>query len=160
MKEQIRDRIYESLIVLYVLFILWFCVLSRTETVYEVRPLGWSFQYMWNCWWMGYLFLQTIGNVLLYMPLGFLATRRFGTDKILRVSFTGIVVCIVIEAIQFITSCGTLDFDDMANNLVDVGLGYLCYRMEKTRKISVLAVSVVIAYIILGFRVVWLNSYR
>lgn len=109
---------------------------------------------------MGYLFLQTIGNVLLYMPLGFLATRRFGTDKILRVSFTGIVVCIVIEAIQFITSCGTLDFDDMVNNLVGVGLGYLCYRMEKTRKISVVAVSVVIAYIILGFRVVWLNSYR
>lgn len=160
MKLQVKNRIYEILIVLYVLFVLWLCVLSRTETVYEVRTLGWSFQIIWNCWWMGYLFLQTVGNVLLYIPLGFVSSCRFGIYKFKFVALISCVTCLEIEVLQFANSCGTLDFDDIVNNIVGAWLGYLAYKMMKTHKVSPVAIVIVSAYLMLGLRVVWLYNHR
>lgn len=160
MKIHDTNKMCDILITLYVLFILWFCVLSRTEAVHEVRYIGWSLWYMWNCWWMGYLFLQTIGNVLLYIQLGFLATYRFGEIRFKLVALRCCLTCMGIEGIQYLKGCGTLDFDNMINNLIGVGLGYLCYKMITIRRINVGVVCIVIAYSIIGLRIIWLNFYR
>lgn len=75
-------------ITLYILFILWVCAFSRIDMVYETRLPGWSYQYMWNYWWMSNLYLQTIGNVLLYMSMGYLFTQRLGLKRLQMVLFS------------------------------------------------------------------------
>lgn len=157
--KHIRILGYISLLV-YLIFVFWFCVFSRTETVYEVRQLGWSFYGMWNQWWQGFLYLQTIGNVLLYVPIGYLSTMAMRPRMVVKPIVIGSSVCSVVEIMQCVNSCGTLDYDDFINNIVGTVVGYLVYKGFIDKKCSKTLIILIGLYVILGLRVLYIGKIK
>lgn len=148
------------LLLAYILFVFWFCVFSRTETVYEIRQLGWSFYGMWNQWWQGYLYIQTIGNVLIYVPIGILSAVAMRPQIIIKSIIVGSIVCSMVEIMQYLNSCGTLDLDDFINNVLGTLVGYLVYRGIIDKKCSKLLIVIISLYVVLGLRVLHIGMTK
>ena len=68
-------------------------------------------------------------NILLFIPFGFLVPtiwrRRWTWWKIMLI---GLVASFCIEAVQLITRLGFADIDDLMNNTIGAGIGYLLYE--------------------------------
>lgn len=145
---------------LYVIFIIWLCILSRAKSIRTVNALGWSFHQLWNYWWTTALFPQVIGNVLLYIPVGaavaYLAKRNYiCISTIIGAGISGIV-----EITQYITARGTLDGDDFVNNVLGALLGGLFAKyifVQKDKRMLIFAIMIMGVYLVLLFRIIWLQ---
>ncbi|MGI5891528.1 MAG: VanZ family protein [Bacillota bacterium] len=70
-----------------------------------------------------------VGNILLFVPWGFLLPLIFKKSKSLRqVLLAGMIFVLCIEAMQFVTRLGSFDIDDLILNLVGVLIGYGIFR--------------------------------
>jgi glycopeptide antibiotics resistance protein len=75
-------------------------------------------------------FYNTLGSIILFLPLGFLLPSVFLNLKTFkRVIFLSLLLSTCIEGIQFITKLGVLDIDDIILNLGGAALGYSLFRM-------------------------------
>ncbi|WP_132054595.1 VanZ family protein [Pseudocnuella soli] len=79
---------------------------------------------------VGYTYLafrNIIGNILLFMPFGFLAPIVLPFVRSLKaiVLFTA-AFSLTAEMIQFVLKIGVFDIDDVIFNLIGGTLGYLC----------------------------------
>lgn len=78
---------------------------------------------------------QLVGNVLLFVPLGFLLPRLFaGCRRFSRTAIAGLVASVGIELVQFVllvtnTSHRKVDVDDVILNVAGACLGYLAWRL-------------------------------
>lgn len=79
--------------------------------------------------------LQILGNVMLFVPWGFLLPYMW---KRMRVFFhilsASILLTLSIEVMQFITRRGLFELDDLVHNTIGGILGYLIYLCFKTGK--------------------------
>ena len=160
MRKQEGKVIAKILLIAYIVFVFWFCVISRTETVYDIRALGWSFYGMWNHWWQGFLYFQTIGNVLMYLPFGFLISKIWEPKTMLIPFIAGIVLCGTVELLQFIGNCGTLDFDDVINNIAGTLIGFYLNQYSKKEKSVGAILGLTFPYVLLGVRVLIVGLNR
>jgi glycopeptide antibiotics resistance protein len=74
------------------------------------------------------VFLNLIGNVIGFMPFGFilpLISDRF--RKWYMVFLCGFLLTLLVESVQLITGIGIFDVDDMILNTMGALLGYLVY---------------------------------
>ena len=69
---------------------------------------------------------QVIGNILLFMPLGFFATYYTKIKKISSISFMSILISLTIEVVQKYIG-RSFDVDDIILNVVGGILGFLVY---------------------------------
>lgn len=77
-----------------------------------------------------YAYYNVIGNILLFMPLGFLIPMLFKTyDNFKKVMICGIVTSFAIEFIQYFTAMNLSDVDDIIFNTIGALLGLICYRL-------------------------------
>jgi glycopeptide antibiotics resistance protein len=75
-------------------------------------------------------FYNTLGSIILFLPLGFLLPSVFLNLKTFkRVIFLSLLLSTCIEEIQVITKLGVLDIDDIILNLGGAALGYSLFRM-------------------------------
>lgn len=75
-------------------------------------------------------FLQIFLNILFFVPLGFLLPfihKRFNT--LATVTVTGFLLSYGIETMQFITSRGVTEIDDIINNTLGTVAGYMVYTV-------------------------------
>lgn len=75
-----------------------------------------------------------IGNILAFMPLGFLVpivSKR--CRNVLAILLIAIILTAFIEATQYLTYVGTFDIDDMILNVVGGLFGYLVYQIIRPR---------------------------
>nr|WP_246208663.1 VanZ family protein [Anaerotalea alkaliphila] len=77
-------------------------------------------------------YMNIYGNMAAFMPLGLLlplvlpkAGRLSGT------LFSGLLVSVFIEAVQFICKVGSLDVDDVVLNVLGTLLGWMLYRIGR-----------------------------
>lgn len=71
---------------------------------------------------------ENLLNILLFVPLGFLLptmTKFF--RKFIVVTFFGFMASLAIETIQFFTSLGIFDIDDLLNNTLGAFVGYILF---------------------------------
>ena len=74
--------------------------------------------------WYGF-FLNTFGNVLAFMPLGFLLPYVVGRDfTMLQMILAGAVCSYGIEFVQLLTRTGSFDVDDIFLNTIGAMLGW------------------------------------
>lgn len=72
------------------------------------------------------------GNILCFLPMGFfLSLGRKGPG---RVFLEALGLILAIELVQYVTTLGYFDIDDIVSNLLGVGLGWLLYRLLRRRK--------------------------
>ena len=72
------------------------------------------------------------GNVIMFIPLGFLLPRVFLKCKSLpRVLFATAVIITAVELLQLFTLVGSCDIDDLILNVFGSGLGFGIHRYTK-----------------------------
>lgn len=80
-------------------------------------------------------FINLVGNVVMFMPLGyFLPTVSGKYRTLLCTLFAGAGLIIAVEILQLFTLLGSCDVDDLILNLCGVILGYFCWGPRGKRK--------------------------
>lgn len=70
-----------------------------------------------------------IGNVVMFIPLGWFLPRLFPCCRSLRRTFPiGFLIIACVELTQFFTLLGSLDFDDFMLNSIGVVLGFTLWQ--------------------------------
>ena len=102
------------------------------EIRYSLRPLG-SYIDLYNG-----MLAQNIMNILLFVPIGFLAGGSLKRKNILNAIEIGIVLSLFIELVQLLSRRGVCNIDDVIHNTVGCAIGFGCfvffYRL--TRRIA------------------------
>ena len=75
------------------------------------------------------------GNVIMFIPLGFLLPRAFPKlKKFFRCFFTAALIIILVELTQLFTLLGSCDIDDLILNMAGIVWGFILHKIIKTRK--------------------------
>lgn len=74
------------------------------------------------------VFINVIGNIILFIPLGYLL-KSFLKDKIICV-IIGFTIPLILELIQFFTKLGVFDLIDILLNLFGTIIGLILKRIE------------------------------
>lgn len=81
-----------------------------------------------SVWWAPWL--NTVGNVLLFIPLGALVARyRRGRRPLWWAGVVGLLTSLAIEATQYIAAVGYSDVDDLLCNTLGALLGAAIYAL-------------------------------
>lgn len=115
----------------YVSLLLYFTVsIWRSGTVYEYRLIP-----FWSYWaavqGVKGLAGEIIMNIVVFMPIGFLAGFAMKKALWLKVLVVGFVVSLTIELLQLMLKRGCFETDDLINNTLGCMMGYgvyLCAR--------------------------------
>ena len=69
--------------------------------------------------------INLVGNIVMFIPLGFLLPRVFPKcASLLRVLMITAVIITVVEILQLFTLVGSCDIDDLILNILGSGLGF------------------------------------
>ena len=110
----------------YVLLVLCTTIIFRTESdemKYVLCPLG-SYKSIYNR-----MLAQNIMNIVLFMPIGFLAGAASRKKHVLNVVLIGVVLSLFIEVIQLISKRGICNIDDVIHNTLGCTIGYGVFRL-------------------------------
>lgn len=111
-KKNIYKKLFIVFLLIYSFCLLYLTVLSRDHTVslnYEPR-LFWSYVKWFNG--NGGLGIQIIKNILVYMPIGYMAYILFDKKGILY----ALGLSLTSELLQLITKLGLFEYDDLFDN--------------------------------------------
>lgn len=142
-----RKNTHTLLLISTIILILFFTFIVR-ET-FEVRHVGSRglmlipFRELYSLFTSpnhSFFFWQIVLNILLFIPFGFILScnlhiYRRPKHLFLSILLSGIFVSISVELLQYITSRGYTEIDDVINNTVGAMIGWLAYdRMLKAVK--------------------------
>ena len=142
-----RKKSHTLLLISTIILILFFTFIVR-ET-FEVRHVGSrglmlipfrEFYSLFTAPNHSFYFWQIVLNILLFIPFGFMLSCYLYTNYrsqhlFLPILLSGLFVSISVELLQYITSRGFTEIDDVINNTVGSIIGWLSYdRMLKAVK--------------------------
>ena len=117
---------------LYILFVLWLTLLNRKNGINRstLTPF-WEYAKVIRNQGRKYFIGQIIGNIALFIPLGFMLPflPKFKNVNCTRVLLIGLCFSIIIELTQYITGRGLMEFDDVFNNTLGAMISYGVYKM-------------------------------
>ena len=158
-----------GILALSLVFILWLTILSRigcyTRQFYP--PLS-SYKAVING--SGYAFLEIIGNIILFVPIGVMFSVFFRLDLKRSLGF-GFALSLVIECCQWFFWLGTFEVDDLFHNSLGAVLGTVLVtrtvlgkilNISNRKKSLILLLSVVVLFTssYLGYHGLKLNEMR
>ena len=69
------------------------------------------------------------GNILLFMPLGFVLPLRYKLNKLWKVMFIGFFISLTVEVVQLFTSIRSFDVDDLILNTLGTIIGFVIFLL-------------------------------
>lgn len=79
--------------------------------------------------------INLLGNVGLFLPLGFFLPAVFsGLRGFWRTLFCTVLLISAVEVVQILTRVGVCDIDDLLLNALGSGIGFLIYRILNPKK--------------------------
>ena len=137
-KHSIINKIQRNSIILlssYTVALLYFTVFGRYSQSYyryEIDVFA-SYRQLFESFDI-YMFFQITVNLLMLIPIGFLLcliiNSRFKCLWALVISF---ILTVLVEALQFVSRCGTFEVDDLINNMIGAVIGIVIYAVLKSR---------------------------
>lgn len=83
-----------------------------------------------NAYLLRHAFINLVGNVVMFIPLGFFLPGIWvRMRKFFVCALCATLVIMTIEALQYLTSLGSCDIDDLILNLPGAMLGWGLYRL-------------------------------
>lgn len=126
--------IYKVLIIFYTPFLLYLMFFGFGRTVMSFNivrliPFVSTYNFITNAVSMKTIFLNIVGNLLMFLPFGFLGWifPTFNNWRKLMLSF--LFAIIVLETLQYITRLGVFDIDDIILNSISVYLGFILKKI-------------------------------
>ncbi|MCB8815018.1 VanZ family protein [Desulfosporosinus shakirovi] len=136
---RVWSRVYQLLFLTYTAVLIWELFLGKYRSHggprrYNLTPLKTIESYIENydSFGVSIVLINLAGNIVAFMPLGFLLPLVFKRMRRLFV-ITGITLLtsITAEICQYIFNVGGLDIDDVLLNTIGGVLGYLVYQSSK-----------------------------
>lgn len=135
-----RPKAAVYLLAAYLLALAWLALLARTPSsqarynleIYGALRRGIASGTLTGTG-LGSLY-EVIQNVLVFVPVGLLTpciSRR--TDRWWKAALWGLALSLTVEIIQLLTHRGFFDVDDLIDNTLGAGLGWLLYRASMRR---------------------------
>ncbi|MDF7668489.1 VanZ family protein [Lactobacillus sp. ESL0703] len=144
-RRSIKSEASVWLFAFYLILVLMLTTFRNTYfpwqlTFYFSRPLSEiNLVFLKETWKLVYaqsrldFFYNSFGNVLCFVPFGFLAPFVFSKKQtFLRVLLAGMIFSIFIEGMQFLLETGVSDIDDVFFNSCGAAIGYLLYWVFKS----------------------------
>lgn len=78
---------------------------------------------------MGRFAVNVIGNIIAFVPLGFLTPLILDKRSIKKISLVGAGISLAFEIIQLATGIGSFDVDDLILNTFGTILGYIILKL-------------------------------
>ncbi|CAI6082945.1 hypothetical protein PAECIP112173_03736 [Paenibacillus sp. JJ-100] len=75
----------------------------------------------------GVITLFLIGNILIFVPLGFLLPLLLKKPSYIKTMLISLGVIVSIETLQLVTCLGIADVDDVLSNMIGSTIGYAAY---------------------------------
>lgn len=142
--------LWRALLILYSLVMLWL-LFGRSAgwmegLTYEeqlgcnrnLRPFFTIGNYLWvvfhssNAYLVRHCFINLAGNVLLFIPIGFLLPKvSRAMQNYLRFFLLCFAIMLAVELLQLVTLLGSFDVDDLILNLSGMSLGFLLERITR-----------------------------
>ena len=69
-----------------------------------------------------------LGNIILFIPIPFVLAWYFKMNRFLPILFTGFLISLSIELLQYIFDVGVADIDDIILNTLGTFAGFFCYK--------------------------------
>lgn len=119
-----------SLFLLEYIFIIYGITLIYRQpsntTHYNITPF-WS--YMVKPYAHAFLLPETIVNIAMFVPIGFLASVLYKNINWLKVLLIGATISLSIEILQFVFMKGFSEFDDVFHNTLGCMIGFGIYQL-------------------------------
>lgn len=127
--QKAHKVMWALLLVAYAAILLWSALLSRTES--DSRSLNLtlfsSYEFMLRVYNSFDIFKQIVDNILVFIPLGVLLpaayNAKYETKNYVFVVFSGLVMSLIIEVLQYVFSIGFSEIDDVINNVWGCAIG-------------------------------------
>ena len=131
-KTRQNKRFLIVVFAVYLAAVIWYTTLLRAAEYGNTHlDLFWSYKR----WFAGNAVIgrQVIGNVLMFVPCGFLLEGILSgkRNSFLRILFAAVLISFSIEIAQLITKRGEFEFDDVINNSAGSVLGWLLFRLTE-----------------------------
>ncbi|KJR46714.1 Teicoplanin resistance protein vanZ [Desulfosporosinus sp. I2] len=136
MYARLWNRVYQLLFLGYTIVLFWELFLGKYRSHsgprrYNLSPLKTIASYFENyeSFGVSIILINLAGNILAFMPMGFLLPLVFKrTGRLIVITRITLLTSIVAEICQYIFNVGGLDIDDVLLNTIGGVLGYLVYR--------------------------------
>ena len=81
-------------------------------------------------WLRTHAFINLVGNVVMFIPLGFFLPKLWQKQrKLWRTLLTTVLIILLVELTQMLTLVGTCDTDDLILNTLGAAIGYGIYKI-------------------------------
>ena len=131
-------KIYKAAIVPYTLFLLYLMFLGMGRFQYEdnmirLEPVLSTVKFIQNSLSWKYIVMIVLGNVMMFIPFGFLGWVFTRLQDLKILLFTFISAIVIVEALQYFTRMGIFEVDDIILNTFGVYIGWLMCRLMDRR---------------------------
>lgn len=122
----------------YTLFLLYLMFLGMGRFQYRdhlirLEPFFSTLKFLQNAIGWKYIAMIIVGNVVMFIPFGFLGWVFPKLRKLKELIFTFISAIVIVEALQYFTRMGIFEVDDIILNTFGVYLGWLMCRLVERR---------------------------
>jgi len=131
-------KFYKIIIVPYTLFLLYlmFFGMGRTQmedNLLTLKPILSTINFIKGCISWKDIVIIVVGNVVMFIPFGFLGWIFPKLKELKSLLFTFISSITIVEAIQYFTRRGIFEVDDIILNTFGVFLGFLIRRIIENK---------------------------
>lgn len=149
-KNKIKKITYSILLVFYIMMILNMTIFDRHMHSFVWQ--GWDNYYKYGGmniipfrtilkyfidikqYWSRYFIINIFGNIVVFMPVQYFMIKVFGKLSLKKYLLINIIMISLIEILQFVTSCGSLDVDDLILNVFGMSILYYIYIKRKSNE--------------------------
>ena len=149
-KNKIKKITYSILLVFYIMMILNMTIFDRHMHSFVWQ--GWDNYYKYGGMniipfrtilkyfidikqhWPRYFIINIFGNIVVFMPVQYFMIKVFGKLSLKKYLLINIIMISLIEILQFVTSCGSLDIDDLILNVFGMSIVYYIYIKRKSNE--------------------------
>lgn len=136
-----RKKWYISLFVAYCFLMLWLLFGQRLgqeaaglnlKPLHTLRIFWWTLCHSSNAGFIRHAVINLVGNVAMFVPLGFLAPCIWNAmEKFAWHCVYMVLTVMAVELLQLVTGLGTCDVDDLLLNLIGTAIGFGLFKMWK-----------------------------
>ena len=131
-------KFYKIIIVPYVLFLLYlmFFGMGRTQmedNLLTIEPIFSTINFIKGCISWKDIIIIVVGNVVMFIPFGFLGWIFPKLRELKSLLFTFISAITIVEVTQYFTRMGIFEVDDIILNTFGVFLGFLIRNLVEKK---------------------------
>ena len=146
-KNKIKKITYSVLLIFYIIMILNMTIFDRHMHAFvwqgfdnyfkygglNIIPFRTILKYFIDIqqYWPRFFIINIIGNIVVFMPVQYFMIKVFGKLSFKKYLLINIIMISLIEILQLVTSCGSLDIDDLILNVFGMSIVYYVYFKRK-----------------------------